>query len=46
MLTKQVVASPPFPKLGEVVQLTVRVPNKAMVQASDVSVSLWRGSPS
>ncbi len=45
MLTKEMIASPPFPKLGEVVQVTVTVRNKAMVQASDVSVSLWRGSP-
>lgn len=45
MLTKEIVSTPSFPKLGEVVQVTVTVRNKALVQASDVPITLWRGNP-
>lgn len=45
MLTKEITSVPAFPKLGQVVQVSVTVRNKALVQASNVAVSLWRGDP-
>jgi hypothetical protein len=45
MLTKEMVATPAVPREGEVVEVAVTVRNKALVDARNVRVALWRGSP-
>ncbi|ELR16378.1 FGGAP repeat domain containing protein [Acanthamoeba castellanii str. Neff] len=46
MLTKEMVATPAVPREeGEVVEVAVTVRNKALVDARNVKVALWRGSP-
>jgi hypothetical protein len=45
MLTKEMVATPAVPREGEVVEVAVTVRNKALVDARNVNVALWRGSP-
>jgi hypothetical protein len=46
MLTKEMVATPAVPREeGDVVEVTVTVRNKALVDARNVKVALWRGSP-
>ena len=45
MLTKEMVATPAVPREGQVVEVAVTVRNKALVDARNVDVALWRGSP-
>ncbi len=45
MLTKEMVATPAVPREGDVVEVAVTVRNKALVDANNVNVALWRGSP-
>ncbi len=45
MLTKEMVATPAVPREGDVVEVAVTVRNKALVDARNVNVALWRGSP-
>ncbi len=45
MLTKELVATPQFPSVDELVHVTATVRNKALVSATQVDVSFWRGNP-
>jgi hypothetical protein len=45
MLTKEMFSTPSFPEVGDTVEVTVAVRNKALVAATNVRVTLWRGNP-